>query len=182
MKRLTLWVGLALLATSCAVSAAGAKKTSSCQQMLAVEPGLRFCADEAAVLTGITLADLKELCVDLGFEPTDDKDTDGDPSLLLQMGKLKVGLLLYGSLKEEPVRIKSLALQMRLVMREDASAERANAWNEAARFTRAYAKDKAYLLESDLDLEGGVTWKTISRYLLAFRSAAADFAKHVEFH
>ena len=187
MKRTVLWVALVLtaLATAplaAAESSATTKKDGSVAIELAAFPDLHRCADETTTVTSVTLAELKDLCVDLGLEPRDDTDTDGDPSLLLQMGQLKVGLLLYGKLKTEPQEVRSLALQMRLVMRENASAQRANAWNEGARYTRAYAKEKAYLLESDLDLEGGVTWKSISRCMLAFRAATADFAKHVDFN
>ena len=187
MKRTALWMVLVLTALATAPLAAGEghatdKKDGALAIELAALPYLHRCADETTTVTGITVPELKELCVDLGLEPRDDTDTDGDPSLLLQMGPLKVGLLLYGKLKAEPREVRSLALQMRLVMRENASPQRANAWNEAARYTRAYAKEKAYLLESDLDLEGGVAWKSISRYLLAFRAASADFAKHVDFN
>jgi len=187
MRRLAMSVGAGLLLACVTASGAEPKKHAASGQtpaMVSVTPNTRLCDAEAEteVVTSITVPALKELCADLGFDPKDDKDTDGDPSLLLEMGKLKVGLLLYGSLREEPTQVRSLALQMRLVMRETASVQKANSWNEASRYTRAYARDKAFLLEADLDLEGGVTWRTVSRFLIAFRTAAADFAKHVDFN
>jgi hypothetical protein len=134
-------------------------------------------ADDTPVLTSASLDELKEACTGLGLKPRETKDAGGDPSLSLYMGDAPVTLLL--SRRED--RIVSLGLEADFKPADPPTLDTINAWNTAQRFSRAYVANGSATLEDDLDLQGGVTWKTVSQFLTRFQKRYADFARHIGF-
>ena len=144
----------------------------------AAGPGrVSFVADDAAVFTSTTLDELKGMCTDLGLKPKEERDTDNDPSLSLELGNLKGALLLY----HNDERITSLGLQSNFKMDVMPTLDRINEWNVAKRFSRAYLVKEKVTIEEDLDLQGGVTWKSVARFLTTFQKSVADFTKHIDY-
>jgi hypothetical protein len=60
------------------------------------------------------------------------------------------------------------------------SLDRINVWNREKRFSRAYldSRDDA-VLESDLDLEGGVSDAAIDEFIRTYRGSLRGFVKHI---
>lgn len=56
-----------------------------------------------------------------------------------------------------------------------------NAWNKDHRFTRAYLdNDNDPVLESDLDLTGGVTQENVDEFVRTFFGSLVQYKKHIE--
>lgn len=56
-----------------------------------------------------------------------------------------------------------------------------NAWNKEHRFTRAYLdNDNDPVLESDIDLTGGVTQENVDEFVRTFFASLVQYKKHIE--
>jgi len=140
--------------------------------------GVRFVDNDLPVLSSTTVEELKSVSADLGFSPEEKPDTDGDPSLVLTMAGLKVAVLLY---HDQDGHILSLGLQSNFRLDQPPTLDTINQWNVARRYSRAYLTNGKVTLENDLDLQGGVTWKTVTRFLTTFQHSVGDFAKHIHY-
>ncbi|MBI5835586.1 MAG: YbjN domain-containing protein [Armatimonadetes bacterium] len=165
----------ALLATLVLLPAsAQAKKMADASNTAIASP--RFTADAPEIYKAISIDLLEAACKSMDLKPERGKDNDGDPCLTLDFDGIKTVLLMYGDAKE----CKSMAMQASWELPEDADMAVANDWNRARRFTRAYVTDKVVVLESDLDIEGGVTAETIGRWVGQFKAATAKFVEHMK--
>ncbi|MBY0459787.1 MAG: YbjN domain-containing protein [Gemmataceae bacterium] len=62
-----------------------------------------------------------------------------------------------------------------------ATLSRINEWNRTKRFTRAYTTEKGEpVLESDLELTGGVTEKNVKEWMKTYVLCLKAFKKHLE--
>jgi len=170
----SLRVAALLVALTLLPAAAHAKKTATAANTTG--PALRLTADEPEVYRAISIDLMEAACKQMDLKPKRDKDNDGDPCLILDYDGVKAVLLFYG----DATKSSSLALQASWETEEGADMELANTWNRERRFTRAYTRDKDYVLESDLDLEGGVTSETVGRWVGMFKTATAQFIEHVK--
>jgi len=110
--------------------------------------------DTAKVMRKITAPDLEAVLEELAISY---RQID-DEKYLLQFRDVKYVLRNKGS---------SLMLYAGFEMR--AQLPRINAWNQRFRFSRAYVDtDGDIALESDLDLEGGVTHATVREFVKTF--------------
>ena len=97
----------------------------------------------------------------------------------LRMGGLRALLFLTDC---RGGRCGSLQLFAGFSMRNPPTLERINAWNQEKRFSRAYLdKDGDPVLESELDLEGGVTRRAIISFLDTFERSLSRFATWIGF-
>lgn len=55
-----------------------------------------------------------------------------------------------------------------------------NDWNSDAVFTRAYFRDKQAILESDLNINGGITLENFAAFLAYYQNALPEFIAHVQ--
>ncbi|MBF0144259.1 MAG: YbjN domain-containing protein [Magnetococcales bacterium] len=63
----------------------------------------------------------------------------------------------------------------------EVSLTRINDWNTNKRFSRAYLdRENRPALESDLDVEGGVTGESIIRFIALFSESVEQFAEHIQ--
>jgi Putative bacterial sensory transduction regulator len=61
------------------------------------------------------------------------------------------------------------------------SLDTINTWNREKRFSRAYIdSENDAVIESDLDLEGGVSNKAIDEFIRTFRTSLKDFTKQAD--
>jgi Putative bacterial sensory transduction regulator len=107
----------------------------------------------------------------MGFD--DYKATEKDSSnFVFTMDGYKVVLLNYPT-----------SIQLYAGFKSDGkvSLETINAWNREKRFSRAYIDNKNdAVIESDLDLEGGVSNEAIDEFIRTFRMSLRDFVKHAD--
>jgi hypothetical protein len=104
----------------------------------------------------------------LGFEY---QPSEKDPSnLVFSMDGYKIVLLNYS---------QSLQLYAGFNSNGKVSLETVNKWNKGKRFSRAYIDDENdAVIESDLDLEGGVSNEAIDEFIRTFRKSLRDFVKN----
>lgn len=55
-----------------------------------------------------------------------------------------------------------------------------NDWNSDALFTRAYFRDEQAILESDLNINGGITLENFAAFLAYYQNALPEFIAHVQ--
>ncbi len=135
---------------------------------LDVPPAQEQAAPE--ILETIGAARLQQLLHELGYANTE-IDEDGD--IKVRMQSLYVLALLNGT--------ESPTIQMYFAIRApDTALEKVNAWNRGYRFSRAYLdRDGDPVLQSDLDLEGGVTEERIKDFLRTFDALLGAFRREV---
>jgi len=74
------------------------------------------------------------------------------------------------------------SLQLYAGFNTDSSIKDMNTWNKDKRFSRAYIDDENDpVLESDLDLEGGVTLGAVNEFIDTFKLSVKAFRKHIDF-
>jgi hypothetical protein len=130
------------------------------------------------VVTSLTLEEMEAILKEAGYR-SERVEEDAEVFFLLRMGGLKAGLFLVDC-KEG--RCGSLQLYARFSMEKPPTLERINAWNREKRFSRAYLnEDGKPVLESELDLEGGVTWQAIISFLETFEISLSRFATWIGF-
>ncbi len=114
--------------------------------------------------------------------------TDGDILTILKQRNLE-----FEKVKDGVFRLKLLDLKV-LLFRKDTnlqlyagfttkgkvSCDTINQWNKGKRFSRAYIDDEGdAVIESDMDLEGGVSPKAIGVFIDTFKLSLAAFVKQV---
>ena len=97
-------------------------------------------------------------------------DGEGDPSrgaLGLQLSGWNVVFFFQGS-----------TIQLFASFEAEPSLKGANQWNRDYRFSRAYvSEDNDMVVESDLDLEGGVSWRALKVFVHTFDSVLNTFVE-----
>ena len=130
------------------------------------------------VVTSLTLEEMEAILKEAGYRYERVKK-DAEVFFVLRMRDLKAALFLMDC-KEG--RCGSLQLYAGFNMEKPPTLERINAWNREKRFSRAYLdKDGDPVLESELDLEGGVTRQAIISFLETFETSLSRFATWIGF-
>ena len=130
------------------------------------------------VVTSLTLEEMEAILKEAGYRYERVKK-DAELFFLLRLGGLKAGLFLMDC-KEG--RCGSLQLYAGFNMEKPPTLEWINAWNREKRFSRAYLDKDGYpVLESELDLEGGVTQRAIISFLETFEISLSRFATWIGF-
>lgn len=76
---------------------------------------------------------------------------------------------------------KGETMQLYAVFNGKVTLSRINEWNKTKRFSRAYLdRDDDPVLESDLDLEGGVTEENVDAWIRTYVLSLRLFKKHLE--
>ena len=120
------------------------------------------------IITDLSTASIRTTLKALGLEFTEQPVANGGmPSFLLQLGTYKALLL------AEP---QNLMLYGGFRGKVDLAA--VNAWNQKARFSRAYLDDSGDpAIESDLDVSGGVTKGVIDAFIKQFRTTLGVYSE-----
>jgi Putative bacterial sensory transduction regulator len=163
-KPVSIALGLALTLSS-AVTPATAKM--SVPRSVAA-PAMAQSAPAGIVVTQLSNSQAAAVLKRMGF---DYKPTEKEPSnFVFTLDGYKVVLLNYPN---------SIQLYAGFKSSGKVSLETINTWNREKRFSRAYIDgDNDAVIESDLDLEGGVSNKAIDEFIRTFRTSLRDFAKH----
>jgi len=110
------------------------------------------------------------------YERVEDK---GQVYFRLRLAGLRAALYLLDC---QEGRCESLQLYAGFSMEKPPTLERINAWNREKRFSQAYLdEDGDPALESELDLEGGVTRQAIISFLETFEVSLSRFATWIGF-
>jgi hypothetical protein len=134
---------------------------------------------QAPVYESITADEVAGLLEDMGLPYTLDTDSYGDPRLSFELAAYSVALYFYTC---EDGRCSSLQLYGGFEMDTPPSLEEINGWNGTKRFARAYIDDEGDpVLESDLDLAGGVSAEVVQDFVHTFQSLLTEYAHFVGF-
>jgi hypothetical protein len=163
-KPVSIALGLALAlgsAVTPAIAKVPAARSESTSAMAKPAP--------AGIVTKLSNAQAAAVLKRMGFEyETIAKDPS---SFIFSIDGYKVVLVNYPN-----------SLQLSAVFSFDGkvSLENINTWNREKRFSRAYIdSEKDAVIESDLDLEGGVSNEAIDEFIRTFRASLGDFAKQI---
>ena len=121
--------------------------------------------ESAPVVTKMNLDDLESLARGMGLSPSREKAN----AVRFKLSGYTAFLLTKGP-----------DIQLYAWFNDKVSVQKINDWNKKQRFCRAYVdKDGDAVLESDLDLEGGVTLENIKAFIDAYRTLLPLFARHL---
>lgn len=120
----------------------------------------------------ITAGEVGVVLRELGLRFERLTDVQGEPLLQIDIGP-GVALFFYEC---ERRACRSLGLYTALPGKRPPSLHEVNAWNYEARFTRAYLDEAGVpVLESDLDLAGGVTRGAVAEFIRTYLGALVGF-------
>ncbi len=125
----------------------------------------------AGTVTQLSNSQLAAVLKRMGFEykPSEKKPDN----LIVTMNGYKVLLINYPN---------SIQLYAGFKSAGKVSLDTINTWNREKRFSRAYLdSDNDAVIESDLDLEGGVSNEAIDEFIRTFRNSLGNFAKYTGF-
>jgi hypothetical protein len=131
----------------------------------------------STVYMTLARADVEALLTEMkiSFEPV--PASDGTIRFKFNLDSYTVLLLMGDCTAGE---CKSLQLYTNFTPRKKASVKTINEWNKAKRYSRAYIDpDGNAALESDLDMEYGVTMDAVREFVRVFRTSVAAYALHV---
>lgn len=121
--------------------------------------------ETAPVVTNLSLDQLESLVRGMNLSPTREKGA----ALRFKLGGFNVFLF-----------TKGVDIQLYAWFSDKVGVAKLNDWNRTQRFCRAYVdKDGDSVLESDLDLEGGVTLENVKAFIDSYRSLLPVFARHL---
>jgi hypothetical protein len=130
------------------------------------------------VVTSLTAEEMEAILKEAGYRYERVKE-GAEVFFSLRIGGLRALLFLTDC---NGGRCGSLQLFAGFKMGKPPTLERINAWNREKRFSRAYLdKDGDPVLESELDLEGGVTRQAIISFLETFEISLSRFATWIGF-
>lgn len=129
-----------------------------------------LAAQRGPVMEQVPPAQILQYLGELGFG---DATLDEDGDVVFKMQGYEI-LIFVGSSQGKYLLIKFA------VTGSTATIPMMNEWNRTKKYSRAYIDvDGDAMLESDLDLEGGVTPDRIKSFLRTFDLSLADFLKHI---
>lgn len=129
------------------------------------------------VYTSVAPADVGAILRELGVTYQQTTDSTGDPKYTFELRGYKAALVSYGC---EDGRCQSLQMWAGFSMEEPPSLLAVNEWNRTKRFGRAYLDaENDPVLESDLDLEGGVSAEAIGEWIRTFGLLLLQFTEHI---
>ena len=113
----------------------------------------------------ITPENLRPFLESAGAAPEAVKDNTGDPAFKVNLNGLKAAVFFYDRKGDS-----FGSIQIYAVFSGKASSATVNLWNRRHRFSRAYLdSDGDPSIESDLDLNGGVSDQSITRFIERFK-------------
>lgn len=123
------------------------------------------------ILTTATARQLTSLLSEAGF---DDYEIDKDGDIVVKMQNYKV-LLLVGTNKNAWLLFKFAISGTGTKLKD------LNEWNKHVKYSRAYIDDDGdVILESDQDLDGGVTPRRLIAFFKSFDVSLEEFIKRLE--
>jgi hypothetical protein len=132
-----------------------------------------------AVFSQMGPAEVEALLKAQGFAVESRTTESGSPVTAFKLSGYNVSLYYYGC---NAGSCASLQMYAGFKVPNKLSAEKMNEWNRGKRFSRAYLNEAGDpSLESDLDLEGGVSMANVKSFVETFRMSVDAFAKHVGF-
>lgn len=135
---------------------------------------------DSPILTHVKVDDVIAVLdeMEIKFEQT--IDNEGDPKLVFDIDEYRTSLFFYSCNAE--LECRSLLLYSAYSLTDGGSLENVNNWNQRKRFTRAFMeKDGDITLESDLQVEGGITPGAIKEFIFRFQRMLPEFLKHIGF-
>lgn len=132
-----------------------------------------------AVFSQMGPAEVEALLKAQGFAVESHTTESGAPVTTFKLSGYNVSMYYYGC---NAGNCASLQLYAGFKLPTKLTADKMNEWNRGKRFSRAYLNTEGNpSLESDLDLEGGVSMANVKSFIETFRLSLDSFAKHVGF-
>lgn len=136
----------------------------------------RFSPVSSRIWEGVTGQELSDTLTSLHIENTLNKSDEDEYVIFKLDGKNSV--IMFFSC--ENGRCGTIRI-MTFFKGRKTSLKTLNAWNSSKRLVRAYLdKDQDTVLESDLDLDGGVTWQTVEQMIIRRLNMIPDFEKYLD--
>jgi len=143
------------------------------------------------VYTSFSSDDMHMLLTQMGVEHERTHDSYGDPLFHCQMGGLNVNIYFYecaamgveeGQPKSNAAGCKAVQMHAGFSVGTPPTAARMNEWNKTMRHIRGYLGDGGSIhAESDLDVSGGVSVKSVQGFIETFNRMMPRFAEHIGF-
>lgn len=128
-------------------------------------------AQASEIIKTLNGSQVQAILGDLGFTGS---EIDADDDVIVNMHGYRL-LVIVGSDKGRSLMTRFA------VSGTDATLQSMNEWNRTKRYSRAYLDDDGDpVLESDLDLDGGVTRARVEDFFRTFSSALSLFLRHIE--
>lgn len=157
MPKHTIWIGAAVGVLACAAIAWAQEKTK-----------------QATVYQTIGGQAVFELLASEGYKPTLGKDSDGDPKITFKLQSKTIGVFFYDCKKTQ--FCGSLSVSTGWDLKTPLNADKLMAYNYDTRYVRASVDtEKDPYLESDYDLDGGVTKESVLAWIQMYADQLADF-------
>ncbi len=129
--------------------------------------------------SSVTDNQIEALLSECGFKGKRDTDEDGATRYVFNIGPNEATLCLVGDNKPTD-KSTSLTLSIGFSPHSKPSVERVNAFNDEARFFKAFLDEEGDpFLVADLDLHGGVTTESIKEFIRGFAKAVPVFVTFV---
>lgn len=126
-------------------------------------------AAASSTIYRIDAPDLLKIVTDMGYESAS-IDDDGD--IIVEMHDYKVLVML----RPDPSNIMILFS----VRGTDADLLDVNAWNSERRFSMAYIDDDGDpVLQSDLDLSGGISYEAVREFVRTYDTSLGEFLQAI---
>ena len=127
-------------------------------------------AQESQIVETITSEQMRSLFHDQGFSNV---EIDSDDDLIVRMQGYGILVFVRGN-NYSNIQYRFSVAGTSTTMRD------VNDWNRSKKFTKAYLdNDGDPVLEMDVDLDGGVTWKRIEDSILTYNQSLVAFLREV---
>ena len=152
--------------------------------LLAVASASALADGERWTFTDLSAQQIEDILDTLGDMITYESDTDGagDPMWRISITEsgLNFSLYVYDDDEGDPDNYESLLVRSGFGMSSPPTIWTVNGYNQGKRFCRAFLnEDGDPIVEADLDVGGGVTDETITRFLLRFMLSVKSFASWI---
>ncbi|SMB83114.1 YbjN domain-containing protein [Deinococcus hopiensis] len=128
----------------------------------------------ATVMTSVTPAELMKTLARAGLTVRSEAQ-DGGPSLAFRVGNTTARVYLTDCASG---RCSTLTLSSGFDLDASPPLEKINAWNRGHSFAYAYLdEERDPFLQSDLDLDGGVTTAALEAWVKLYRQGLTEFVK-----
>ncbi len=140
---------------------------------------LMFCSGSQAASDPITRLQpqfTQQLLDHIDMSATLKKSDSGQPFIIINSEEHKA-ILYFFDCGEDGCKSVQLISMFSVVQHNHASL---NDWNANTMFSRAYLHGQQAVLESDLNIAGGITLDNLAAYLAYYFSAIPDFAEYLQ--